>query len=42
MEGKASTMISDLLKRRDLPVGSYLEMLIEVYNNDDLCYPDQF
>ena len=30
MEGKAGTMDSDLLKRRELPVGSYLEMLVEV------------
>ena len=30
MEGKAGTMDSDLLKRRELLVGSYLEMLVEV------------
>ena len=30
MEGNAGIMDSDLLKRRELPVGSYLEMLVEV------------
>ena len=30
MDKKAGTMNLDLLKRRELPVGLYLEMLVEV------------
>ena len=30
MEGKEGTMDLDLLKKRELLVGSYLEMLVEV------------
>ena len=42
MEGEAGTMDSDLLKRRELPVWLYLEMLVEIFNSDDHFYPDQF
>ena len=39
MERKAGTMDSDLLKRRELPVGSYLEMLVEVLTVMILAIP---
>ena len=39
MEGKADTMDSDLLKRRELFVGSYLEMLVEVLTVMILAVP---
>ena len=39
MEGKAGTMDSDLLKRRELPVGSYLKMLVEVLTVMILAIP---
>ena len=41
IEVKQGRMEYDL-KKRDLPIRSYLEMLVEVFNSDDLCYPDQF
>ena len=39
-EVKQGTMEYDL-KRRDSPIRSYLEMLVEVFNSDDPCYLDQ-
>ena len=39
MVGKAGTMDSDLLKRRELPVGSYPKMLVEVLTVMILAIP---